>query len=657
MSVVWRGYDEVLRREVAVKVLSPEYAADARLRAGLYREAQAAARLSHPNIAGVFDYGESLDDDGSGATEGDPVPFVVMELIDGISLSERLGDDGTLDWPEAATICAQVGSALAAAHAHGVVHRDVKPGNVMLTPVGAKVVDFGISALVGETDREPAGQVLGTPAYVAPERLAGGVAGTAADVYALGLLFYRMVAGSLPWAAATVTQMLIAHRYVEPEPLPGATRIPAEARWLCTRCLAKEPSDRPTAGEVADALTQLHAGRSRTVVPAHHRDPVESRTMALAADATQRTMFADPLSSSPALSTGSLRALSAGSGSAAGLRSAFSAGPGSDAEPASAAGSGSAAGPGSALDASFSTGSRSVAGPGSAAGPGVSPSARPRSEAEPGSAAGSDSVAGSAAVAGSAFSTGSMPPTAGMYPPDNTGLPARRSVVPVRWWSGWVWRRPAAVGIMAVALVALIGASAWTPGPSRVVGTLARTAGHSATDQCRVRYQVVRSWPHGFDAALTVTNSSGRELPDPTLRFAFPGDQSIRASKTLAQAGHDVTARLARAGQPMPAGTSVELRFTAAYSAENLLPTVFYVGATPCQASIAANASTPASGSRTGPTPAGATAPAANPTPTAGPTPDPGATAGPTPGPAPTSAPPSTPEPSATPQNQADSNG
>ncbi|HET6529222.1 MAG TPA: serine/threonine-protein kinase [Actinoplanes sp.] len=243
MSVVWRGHDEILGRAVAVKILSPPLADDQAFRDRLRQEALAAARLCHPHITGVFDFGET------------PVPYVVMELIDGESVSVRLRRDGPLAWADAVTVAAEVASALAAAHARGVVHRDVTPANVMLTSTGAKVVDFGISALVGQRDTAPDGSLLGTPAYLAPERLAGGQVSPATDVYALGLLLYRMLTGRLPWPAGNTTEALRAHLYADPEPLPEG--LPSEVADLCLRCLAKRPSDRPTASEVAGRLQGL----------------------------------------------------------------------------------------------------------------------------------------------------------------------------------------------------------------------------------------------------------------------------------------------------------------------------------------------------------------------------------------------------------------
>src|SRR5690242_3416075 len=156
MSVVWRGYDEVLGRQVAVKVLHGGVGTDEASRRLVRAEAKAAARLSHPNLTSVYDYGESTGPGGR-------VPFVVMELVEGPTLAERLAR-GPLAWPAAVRIAADVAAGLAAAHARGLVHRDVKPANVILTASGAKIVDFGIAAVAGaRTDGDGTGVLLGTP--------------------------------------------------------------------------------------------------------------------------------------------------------------------------------------------------------------------------------------------------------------------------------------------------------------------------------------------------------------------------------------------------------------------------------------------------------------------------------------------------------------
>jgi serine/threonine-protein kinase len=223
MSVVWRGYDDVLGRPVAVKLLAPQWATDADFRARVRREARAAARLSHPNITNVYDYGEAADG----------TPYVVMELVDGQSLAHRLAA-GPLPWRSAARVAAQVASALAAAHAQGLVHRDVTPANVMLSRTGVKVVDFGIAAVAGERDRT----VMGTPAYLAPEQRAGSPAQPASDVYALGLVLYHCVTGQVP------------HQV-------NLGRLPSELSSLIRACLASDPATRPSSAVLARILGEL----------------------------------------------------------------------------------------------------------------------------------------------------------------------------------------------------------------------------------------------------------------------------------------------------------------------------------------------------------------------------------------------------------------
>lgn len=222
MSEVWRAHDEVLDREVAVKLLSPGQpdgvASVARIRA----EARSAARLVHPNVASVHDFGTCA------MLPGHETPYIVMELALGETLAAHLRS-GPLDWRIAVRVCAEVSAALAAAHAHGIVHRDVKPANVMLTPSGAKVLDFGIATAAGTPDATPEGIVIGTPAYLAPEQLRRAPATPAADMYALGVLLYCCLTGRLPYAAESVTQLLGPHRRQPRSRCPRSLGCPP--RW------------------------------------------------------------------------------------------------------------------------------------------------------------------------------------------------------------------------------------------------------------------------------------------------------------------------------------------------------------------------------------------------------------------------------------------
>lgn len=243
MAVVWRASDTVLARTVAVKLLAP-HSRDSQSPARIRHEARAAASLSHPNIAQVHDYGEQV-------VAGELVPYVVLELVAGGTLLDRLRD-GELPPRQALRVGAEVAAALAAAHATGLVHRDIKPANVMLAPTGAKVVDFGIAAASGPV---PGGDtMLGTPTYVAPERLTSNEVLPASDVYALGVLLYRMLAGQTPWPDERPTKLLANHLYTEPPPLVPLRPVPTHVLDLCTRCLRKDPAARPTAREAAHLL-------------------------------------------------------------------------------------------------------------------------------------------------------------------------------------------------------------------------------------------------------------------------------------------------------------------------------------------------------------------------------------------------------------------
>jgi serine/threonine protein kinase len=260
MSEVWRGHDRVLDRAVAVKIMAPALAGTMGEVSGVdlvRTEARSAARLAHPNVAGVHDFGTS-------AADGAEVPYIVMELVEGQTLGEHMAA-GPLDWRIGVRICAEVAAALAAAHNEQVVHRDIKPANVMLTPSGAKVLDFGIAAAIGTPDPDPDGPVMGTPAYVAPERFDGEVATPAADMFALGALLYHCLAGRLPWLSDSPTELIQRQRYEDPDPLPEIDGLPVEVLDLCSRCLSRDPAERPTA--LIAALLLAEAVDARVYVP------------------------------------------------------------------------------------------------------------------------------------------------------------------------------------------------------------------------------------------------------------------------------------------------------------------------------------------------------------------------------------------------------
>ncbi|MET8154455.1 serine/threonine-protein kinase [Actinoplanes sp. NPDC049668] len=247
MAQIWHADDELLDRPVALKLPAGLDPASADLLHLAWKEARMAARLSHPNIAAVHDYNAAM------RPEGYMAPFVVMELLAGESLAARLARS-PLTWREAAGVGAAVADALSAAHSSGVVHRDIKPGNVMLTPTGVKILDFGISAATGEPDDDETGATFGTPAYVAPERLDGKPAEPATDVYGLGVLLYEMVTGEPPYPVDTWEE-LDAARTAPPRALPAG--LPVAFRDLVESCLLEEPDQRPTAAHVGHGLAGL----------------------------------------------------------------------------------------------------------------------------------------------------------------------------------------------------------------------------------------------------------------------------------------------------------------------------------------------------------------------------------------------------------------
>jgi hypothetical protein len=249
MGAVWVADDAVLGRQVAVKVLGEALAGDGLAAERLRREARAAARLGHPGVARVLDLGE----DGGR-------PYLVMELLRGESLAGRLARAGALPPAEAARVVAAAADALEAAHRAGIVHRDVKPGNVFLTRDGeVKLLDFGIASASNEAALT-GGDLIGTAAYLAPERVLGHDATPAADVYALGVLLYELLAGRPPFAADSRMALAMAHVHARPVPLPeAAPSVPPSLAAACEQALAKDPAARPSAATLAALLRSTAA--------------------------------------------------------------------------------------------------------------------------------------------------------------------------------------------------------------------------------------------------------------------------------------------------------------------------------------------------------------------------------------------------------------
>jgi hypothetical protein len=256
MGQVWCARDLLLGRPVAVKLLRSEYAGDPTFRARFRAEAQHAALLHHRNIAAVFDYGEAADE-----RSGEQLAYLVMELVDGEPLSAVLARDGRLPVARTLDVLRQTAAGLAAAHAGGVVHRDVKPGNVLVGRDGVvRITDFGVAWSASDVPLTQTGQVVGTAQYLSPEQAEGGRGGPASDVYALGLIGYECLAGRRAFDGGTPVQVAMRRLREEPEPLPDD--VPEAVRALIGRALCKDPEARfPDGAAVRDAVDDVLAGR------------------------------------------------------------------------------------------------------------------------------------------------------------------------------------------------------------------------------------------------------------------------------------------------------------------------------------------------------------------------------------------------------------
>ena len=286
MGEVWRATDTLLDREVAVKLLKTEYADDAVFRSRFETEARHAAALHHPGIAAVFDVGESSATDGS----GQPRPFLVMELVEGQPLSALLAtanaNSRELDPQVVRDLLSQVGEALGAAHRAGIIHRDVKPANLIVTPQQqVKVTDFGIARAADGVGITRTGAVMGTPQYLSPEQAEGKPATSASDVYALGVVAFECLAGRRPFDAESPVATALAH-IREPVPeLPAS--VPRDLAAVVRRALSKSPADRyPDGAAFAAALRDPATAATavvRTPVAAPMPVPDPTRTQVLAA--------------------------------------------------------------------------------------------------------------------------------------------------------------------------------------------------------------------------------------------------------------------------------------------------------------------------------------------------------------------------------------
>ncbi|MET0765095.1 MAG: protein kinase [Blastococcus sp.] len=257
MGQVWRGQDSALHRPVAVKVLRSEYTGDPTFLARFRAEAQHAASLSHPNIAVVFDYGEEIAQDGTGET----LAYLVMELVEGEPLSALLAREGPLDTAATLSILRQTAFGLGEAHRAGMVHRDVKPGNILIRPDGSvKITDFGIAHSASSVALTKTGQVIGTPQYLSPEQAEGRHATPASDVYALGLIGYECLVGRPAFEGDNPVTIALKQVRQDPAPLPG--ELPGDVRELVCRAVHKDPGVRFADGEAfVAAIDDILAGR------------------------------------------------------------------------------------------------------------------------------------------------------------------------------------------------------------------------------------------------------------------------------------------------------------------------------------------------------------------------------------------------------------
>src|SRR5215471_13507874 len=278
MGEVYRARDTRLNRTVAVKVLPPHFSDDADMKQRFEREAQTVAALNHPHICVLYDVGRERP-----APDSEPVDFLVMEYLDGQTLANRLSG-GAMPLDEALEVAIQIADALEKAHAKGVTHRDLKPGNVMLTEGGAKLLDFGLaklhqpgvhvpspsslSAVRTPTGTTP-GTILGTMQYMAPEQLGGEDADARSDIFAFGALLYEMLTGRRAFEGKSQAHLIAAIVSLQPDP-PSKTQtsVPPALDFLVERCLEKDPQYRlQTATDLVHELRWIAGGGTEGGLP------------------------------------------------------------------------------------------------------------------------------------------------------------------------------------------------------------------------------------------------------------------------------------------------------------------------------------------------------------------------------------------------------
>ena len=296
MSTVYQGTDTRLERPVAIKVMDPRYAADPVFLQRFEREARAVARLRHPGIVGIYDQGVDCTDSDPTASPGGRHVFLIMELVDGATLRDLLREHGRLPVPLALSVIDLVLSALAVAHREGLVHRDVKPENVLIGAGGVvKVADFGLVRAVAEAGSNTGDVILGTVAYLSPEQVATGAADPRSDVYAAGVLLFEMLTGTPPYTGETA--LSVAYRHVNddvPAPSTVGPPLPVLLDDLVVRATRRDPAARP-----ADAAAFRLA--LRQVCTDLGIDPVPVPLPSNAAAQTSPPVTSQPVTSHPAM--------------------------------------------------------------------------------------------------------------------------------------------------------------------------------------------------------------------------------------------------------------------------------------------------------------------------------------------------------------------
>lgn len=287
MASVYLAYDSALDRQVAIKTLHSELGREASFRERFRREAQAVAKLSHTNIVSVFDTGEGIATfSGSAADDGAPMPYIVMEYVEGQPLGSALQADinqyGAMPAEKALKVTADVLAALETSHEMGLVHRDIKPGNVMMTKRGVvKVMDFGIARAMqsGVTSMTQTGMVVGTPQYLSPEQALGRAVDARSDLYSVGIMLFQLLTGRLPFEADS--PLAIAYAHVQEEPVAPSSinrSVTPAMDALVARALKKNPNERfPTAAAMRDEVARvMSAGQTGAPVIVQGQGPVSS---------------------------------------------------------------------------------------------------------------------------------------------------------------------------------------------------------------------------------------------------------------------------------------------------------------------------------------------------------------------------------------------